>query len=175
MYHHVEQCLLRESPQPALEQRCGLHSEERNRRHAPRLLCVEANLERSCIRTSRLCLCRGHLPAETSPSFHWRRKRRTSSRSSGAILTGRKRTKEWRVSILGIGKHGRRRRAVRKTPLSFYKRSFYQDRLGTNVGTTQGKRGVYFAGPPCDMILGAKTMPSVVAELTKIGQYILAQ
>ena len=31
------------------------------------------------------------------------------------------------------------------------------------------------SGPPCDMILGAKTMPAVVAELTKIGQYILAQ
>ena len=30
-------------------------------------------------------------------------------------------------------------------------------------------------GPPCDMILGANCMPTVVAKLTEISKYILAQ
>ena len=29
--------------------------------------------------------------------------------------------------------------------------------------------------PPCDMLLGASSMPSVVAKLQEIGSYILAQ
>ena len=36
-------------------------------------------------------------------------------------------------------------------------------------------RGSPQSGPPCDMILGASAMPTVVAKLTEIGKFIMAQ